>query len=1010
MLNRIVAQSTALAAGLALIGGITAQASTHESSAPRDLLISEYVEGSSFNKAVEFYNGTGGPVDLADYALGVYNNGSTSPSVTLPLSGTLADGDVYVLAHSSSASAILAVADETSGAGLWNGDDALVLYRDGDVVVDAFGTVGIDPGTEWPGGGSDDTLRRKADACAGDTDPFDFFEVAPDWDVFPNNSFDGLGEHETSCDPTGPVENVAPAVSATVPAHGAQGVATSAALTVTFTEPVVLDDAFAVLCSASGDVAFTVSGGPSEYVLTPASEFAEGEECELTITGSAVLDTDAEPLPMTDDVTVTFTVAQGVTPISAVQGSGETTPFEGQVVTVEGVVVGDYEGAQPNLRGFYLQSRDQDADDNPLTSEGLFVFNGVSDDVDLGDFVSVTGTAGEFQGQTQMSAVTDITVLDSDHTVAPATVELPLTAADDLEAFEGMLVTFPQTLHVTEFFQLGRFGEIVVSSGDRLTQPTSVAAPGPAANAIQHANDLNRVKVDDALNSQNADPIVFGGGGDPLTASNPLRGGDSVTDLVGVMTYTWAGNASSGNAYRVRPVGDLSDSGLVAGGVVPEFVSENSRPTGPPAVGGSMSVASFNVLNYFVTLDDGPDVCGGNQNLECRGADSALELDRQRAKLVQALLKLDADVIAMMELENTPGAEPLADIVDALNAATAPGTWDYVDTGAIGTDAIKQGIIYQPGSVSLAGDYALLDSSVDSRFDDTRNRPVLAQSFEEVASGEVMTVAVNHLKSKGSCPSTGPDADQGDGAGCWNATRTLAAEAMLDWLQSDPTGSGDPDALITGDLNSYAMEDPIMVLKDAGYVDLAAGGYSYVFDGQWGYLDYALASPSLVDQVSGAGEYHINADEVPVLDYNTDFKTPAQVDYLYAPDEFRTSDHDPVLVGLDLLTAVPTCEVEYTIHGQWPGGFIAQLWIKNTGDEPISGWDLGWQFSGDEEIRNLWSGQHTQTGADVSVQNLHWNGTIKPGKHTTLGFVGSTSDGATVPDSFTINGDLCTVG
>jgi uncharacterized protein len=166
-------------------------------------------------------------------------------------------------------------------------------------------------------------------------------------------------------------------------------------------------------------------------------------------------------------------------------------------------------------------------------------------------------------------------------------------------------------------------------------------------------------------------------------------------------------------------------------------------------------------------------------------------------------------------------------------------------------------------------------------------------------------VVVNHFKSKGSCPSSGPDSDQGDGQGCWNANRTLAAEAMVDWLATYPTGIVDDDVLVTGDLNAYAMEDPVRVFLDAGYtnLNLAFGGvdaYSYVFDGQWGYLDHALASPSMLTQVTGAAEYHINADEPSVLDYNTDFKTANHVEILYAPNEFRTSDHDPVLIGLCL--------------------------------------------------------------------------------------------------------------
>ena len=198
----------------------------------------------------------------------------------------------------------------------------------------------------------------------------------------------------------------------------------------------------------------------------------------------------------------------------------------------------------------------------------------------------------------------------------------------------------------------------------------------------------------------------------------------------------------------------------------------------------------------------------------------------------------------------------------------------------------------------------------DPRFDDTKNRPMLTQTFDTVPAGseksERFTVSVNHLKSKGSDCNSAGDPDTGDGQGNCNDVRVVAAGLLADWLASDPTGTSEKDNLIIGDLNSYAMEDPISVLKEAGYTDLVRkfGGeeaYSYVFDGQWGYLDHALGTPSLLSQVTGVADWHVNADEPSVLDYNTDFKSAGQIDDLYAPDEFRNSDHDPVIVGLDLV-------------------------------------------------------------------------------------------------------------
>ena len=190
--------------------------------------------------------------------------------------------------------------------------------------------------------------------------------------------------------------------------------------------------------------------------------------------------------------------------------------------------------------------------------------------------------------------------------------------------------------------------------------------------------------------------------------------------------------------------------------------------------------------------------------------------------------------------------------------------------------------------------------AVDPTFIDTRNRPALAQTFEEKAGGEKFTAAINHLKSKGSACDDMGDPDVGDGQGTCNKTRTAAAKAEAEWLATDPTGSGDPDMLILGDLNAYAMEDPISALQEEGYTNLVAkyGGmyaYSYVFFGQAGYLDHSLANMPLAPQVTGTTVWHINADEPSALDYNS-YNQPG----LYKPDAYRSSDHDPVLVGLQL--------------------------------------------------------------------------------------------------------------
>jgi predicted extracellular nuclease len=633
----------------------------------------------------------------------------------------------------------------------------------------------------------------------------------------------------------------------------------------------------------------------------------------------------AKDLPLALRKATSATVTIGAPPactgavvsVGSVQGTTDVSPRNGQTVSVRGTVVGDYEGASPALRGFYLQDA---GDGNVSTSDGVFVFDNGANLVSLGDVVQVTGPVSEFQGQTQLTAsASGVESCGRQAAVTPADVTLPVSTLDTLERYEGMLVRMHQTLSVTEHFQLGRFGQVVVSSGGRLRQPTADirATDTAAVAAAQNANLRNRLIIDDALQNQNPDPIIFGRAGQPLSASNTLRGGDTVTDPIGVMTYTWAGNAASPNAYRLRPIGALGGTAV--------FDEANARPEDPPAVGtGALKVASANLLNFFNTFTSCHlGTLGGVT--DCRGADNDTEYQRQLAKEVASLRFMGADVIGYMEMENDgygPSSAVQA-LVNALNAADGAGAWAFIDadaaTGVVdvaGTDAIKAGLLYRTAAVHPVPGKTWVDQNPFFE-----RRPV-AQTFENAAGGR-FTVIANHFKSKGSCPASGPDADQGDGQGCWNPHRTAQANELAQWIQATVApGAGDPDVLIVGDLNSYAGEDPIAALEAAGYTNLVKSfhgddAYSYVFDGQWGYLDYVLTSASLTSQVTGAADAHHNADEPAVLDYNTEFKSAGQVVSLYAPDRFRTSDHDPVLAAIDL--GLPA-----TIAGTPPAGVVGE--------------------------------------------------------------------------------------
>ena len=354
-------------------------------------------------------------------------------------------------------------------------------------------------------------------------------------------------------------------------------------------------------------------------------------------------------------------------------------------------------------------------------------------------------------------------------------------------------------LVIAEYFNYDRFGEIVLAqplAGE--TRPftgTAIDEPGAAANARTAANALSRITLDDAQSAQNP-TLLRHPNGLPFSLSNLFRGGDTVQNAIGVLGYDFS-------LYRIVPTGPA------------DYTAANPRPAAPEPVGGTVRVAAMNTLNFFVTADyptgDPLDnKCGPLNNVECRGWDSDQpdEFTRQRDKLLAALSGLDADVIGLNELENSTGVEPLASIVSGL-----PG-YAYIATGTIGTDAIKVGMIYRPAVVTPGrGLSNCSTSAVDPRFIDTKSRPSLAQTFQVNATGARFTVVVNHLKSKGSACDDVGDPDLGDGQGNCSQTRRAAAEALVDWLATDPTGSGDPDFIIMGDLNSYAQEDTIDEIK-----------------------------------------------------------------------------------------------------------------------------------------------------------------------------------------------------
>jgi uncharacterized protein len=587
------------------------------------------------------------------------------------------------------------------------------------------------------------------------------------------------------------------------------------------------------------------------------------------------------------DVIVTVT---GVVSIPEIQGSGSLSLRVGERVTTLGVVT------QLLNNGFFMQDPVGDGDAD--TSDGIFVFTGGAPTVAVGQSLRVSGTVGEFapaganaayQPATQLSSVT-ATVLSSGHTVVPQIVTLPEAQEGELERFEGMLVFIPTPLTASQNFFQGRYGQVTLAANGRLVKPTNEHPAGSVeAIALADDNARRRIILDDGTSLQNPNPTPY------IGAGNTLRAGDTLPNgLTGVIDYGLATNFTDGlSDYKIHPTEAVV------------FERANPRPATPPTVGGNVRVGSFNVLNYFTTLDavGSPGCFPGGGRSDCRGADSAAELERQASKIVPAILGLNADVVGLMEIENN-GNTAAQDLVNRLNAVAGAGTYATValPEGGTGGDAIRVAMLYKPARLSLAG-------PARSDTDPVHNRPPLAQTFA-AANGERFSVVVNHFKSKGCDADSDPaDFDQGDGQGCFNPTRLAQSQALLAFVET--LKATDPDVVVVGDLNAYGKEDPILELTRAGLVDeidrFNELAYSYVFDGESGYLDHGLTSTSLSPLVTGAVHWHINSDEPSIIDYNTEFKQPACATCGpddYAPSVYRSSDHDAVLLGLSLVKTV----------------------------------------------------------------------------------------------------------
>lgn len=750
-----------------------------------EIMISEYVEGSSYNKAIELYNSGESEVDLSSYRLEFYFNGKSTAGTSIALEGTLLPKATHVVVHARAAEELRLKAQQQKDGSWYNGDDAIVLSNSNGA-VDSIGQVGFDPGSAWTDQGvstKDKSLVRMSSVVAGDTVVDDVFLPSTEWEALAKDDFSNIGLHNAT-DPT---------------------------------EPPVL------VCNENN-------------VL-----------------------------------------------IHVIQGESSESPLVGQQVEIQGVVTASFvEDGQ--LKGFFIQEEDFEQDNNPLTSEGIFVSYQDASIVE-GQVIKLSGSVRESYGQTQISNVSSAISCGTDSVVS---VDISLPVESGLEAYEGMLVNITNELFVNDTYGLKRYGELKLGS-ERLYQGTQVALPGEAANAIERLNVSKEITLDDGSTAQNPEIIPYPT--PELDAYNTIRLGDKVSGVEGVIGYGFS-------QYRIHPI------------TAPNFIQENPRNDSPQVTQkGNLRIASMNVLNFF----NGDGLGGGFPT--SRGADSLEELQRQKAKLMAALVTLDADVIGLLEVENDGFSEnsAIAELASSLSEADPQNTYSYVNfaTDSVGTDAIMSGIIYRSNKVKEVGVPAFTDVVPF----DYGNRPPVMQSFEDLSTTDVFNVVVAHLRSKGSCSrAEGLDQDQNDGQGCWNQARVNAVNELHSWLAGTPTTVQDDDTVILGDFNAYNLEDPIRQMSANGYSNLRdiingdVNSYSYVFKGRLGSLDHAFASDSMTAKVVAISDWHINADEPVALDYNVEYKSDKHQQSLYADHAYRSSDHDPIVIEVNTQDPYPVIE------------------------------------------------------------------------------------------------------
>ncbi|WP_210651448.1 ExeM/NucH family extracellular endonuclease [Nocardioides sp. SYSU D00065] len=945
----------AAGAGLALLtAGLTPLAAAADP-AGTDLVISEVYGaggngGASFtHDFVELHNPTSSPISVDGWSVQYRSATGTSAQLT-PLSGSVPAGGHYLVQQASQAAVgePLPTPDAT-GTILMSGSNGAVLLADDTTAITAVGDLAADAATPPP--------SNLVDMVGYGTTPTSF-ETANTGVALTSTT--SAARSSTGADTDDNADDFAEGT----PTPQGSGTATPSGPRVA-----TVPDQTATVGLPVTPVTVTATGGTSPYEWT-ATGLPAGLSIATTTstTGENTGEITGTPTtPGVHEVTVTATDADdaqgsttfdivvnpaGVLAIDEVQGTGPTSPLVGTTVTTRGIVTSVY--PQGGFFGFNIQTPGSGAADIDLAthtaSDGLFVRQASGTvTASPGSYVEVRGQVTEFAGATQVQAQpADITVVDQDvpPVVTTTTATWPRTAAEK-ESLEGMRYRPTGAFTVTNTFSTNNFGEVGLAAGDRpLIQRTEVELPGPAAaSAVEADNAARSIVLDDGAstnflltgNTAQCSPqpsgCLLNGHLTPpyVSTTQPVRVGARAT-FVDDVIFTQGGSPSA-PTYRFQPLATVTGPDNANS----PATFEDTRTAAPDEAlinetgTADLKVASFNVLNYFTTLGDADDDNVGdggctpfrdragdgatvNGGCEQRGAWDPQDFQRQQSKIVSAINRLDADVVGLMEIENsrTLGETPdeaTDSLVAALNADAGAGTWaanpSSTELPDGGMDVITSAIIYKPASVDRVGQSRALGTLSDAgeAFDNAREP--LGQVFRADAGGEPFLFVVNHFKSKGSAGPQPGDADTGDGQGASTGSRVLQATALRDWVAGLQAETGVQSVVLGGDFNSYTMEDPLRVLYDAGFTNVERhfdnGEFSYSFSGLSGSLDHILVNGPALKRSTGTDIWNINAGESLALEYSrwnyhaTDF---------HAPGPYRSSDHDPVILGLRQTTPV----------------------------------------------------------------------------------------------------------